>query len=231
MKRLFIIAGHGGTDSGATATTNGVFYREANLTVEIRDLIITECNALGISNIITDSNSNALAATLNWLKSLVFSKDSILIDLHWNASDNITANGTENFIPDNYTSKELTIANEIHRVFTNVGFRSRGVKTESQSARKRLGIFRPDCEQVLIEVGFISNSRDMLLYENNKQTIAKEIAKILKNHIGGVQEHIVKSGENLWSIARIYKTTPQVLAEKNNISTNSILKIGQKLKI
>lgn len=41
--------------------------------------------------------------------------------------------------------------------------------------------------------------------------------------------HTVKSGENLWSIAKANNTTIETLARLNNISAKSALKVGQKL--
>lgn len=230
MKTLFLIAAHGGSDSGAVSNVNGRTYREADLSIEFRDLLIEDCKKVGLSPK-TDFNTNALSATLNWLRTLVYDKDSILIDIHWNSSSDINANGTENFIPDDYTKKELELATEINKIFVKYGLKNRGVKTESQSNRRRLGIFRTNCEQILIEVGFISNSRDMTIYEQNKQEMSKDIISLLKKEFVLEKTHIVKKGENLWSIARIYNKSPQEIANKNNINTNSIIRIGQILKI
>lgn len=41
--------------------------------------------------------------------------------------------------------------------------------------------------------------------------------------------HTVKSGENLWSIAKAKNTSVETLARLNNMSTKSALKVGQKL--
>lgn len=47
----------------------------------------------------------------------------------------------------------------------------------------------------------------------------------------GFIEHEVTKGESLWLIARRHDTTVAALVDANGISTNSILKVGQKLKI
>lgn len=44
-------------------------------------------------------------------------------------------------------------------------------------------------------------------------------------------EYIVKSGDSLWLIAKMFDTTSKKLARLNNISVNSKLKIGQKIKL
>ncbi|MDR0561690.1 MAG: LysM peptidoglycan-binding domain-containing protein [Spirochaetaceae bacterium] len=43
--------------------------------------------------------------------------------------------------------------------------------------------------------------------------------------------HTVKRGETLWSIAKIYKTTPEALAKLNNMRLDDILREGRQLKL
>jgi LysM repeat protein len=43
--------------------------------------------------------------------------------------------------------------------------------------------------------------------------------------------HIVQKGDTLYSIARRYSTTAQKIASLNGISIDSVLRIGQKLKV
>ncbi|MEM5948800.1 LysM peptidoglycan-binding domain-containing protein [Spirochaetia bacterium 38H-sp] len=44
-------------------------------------------------------------------------------------------------------------------------------------------------------------------------------------------EHIVKNGETLWGISRLYSTKVEWISEANNIGINSIIKPGMNLKI
>jgi len=177
-RKLFVVAGHGGTDSGAVGI-NGL--KEANLAIEFRNLIISELGKLGIIAL-TDKDTNALAQTLIWLKSLI-SPTSIAVDIHWNASDNVDAKGTEIVIPEKPSEFESSLAAALLKVFTDVGFKNRGVKPESQTARKRLGWMRPVAENILIETCFITNKQDMLLYVNSKNILAKRIALVLREYI------------------------------------------------
>jgi N-acetylmuramoyl-L-alanine amidase len=169
-RKVFVIAGHGGSDSGAVG--NG--YIERDLTIELRDLIIKELAGLGIVAI-TDSNTNALKETLAWLRGKFGSKD-ILFDIHWNAASNPEAKGTEVIVADDANQFEKSLAYALLKVFTGLGFRDRGVKPESLTARKKLGWMRPHAENVLLEVCFITNLTDMKLYHANKQTIARRLA-------------------------------------------------------
>jgi N-acetylmuramoyl-L-alanine amidase len=163
-RKIFLSAGHGGTDSGAVG--NG--FIERDLTIDLRNHIARELKALGIVPSI-DSDRNALSQTLAWLRGKFKSKD-ILLDLHWNASSNPEAKGSEVIIPDIASQFEKDLAKD------------RGVKPEALTARKKLGWMRPVAENVLIEVCFISNITDMKLYEANKNNIAKKIASTLNHY-------------------------------------------------
>lgn len=175
-RKIIISAGHGGIDPGAV----GGGYIERDLAIELRNLIVAELKALGVSPLV-DDNNNALKQTLAWLRGKFGSKD-ILFDIHWNAAASPEAKGTEVIVPDTASSFELNIARSILKVFTDLGFRDRGVKHEGATARKRLGWMRPNAENVLLEACFISNATDMKLYEANKMNISKRLAHILIHH-------------------------------------------------
>jgi len=175
-RKVFVIAGHGGIDSGAI----GNDYIERDLAIELKDLVIKELKLLGISAL-TDSNMNGLSQTLSWLRGKFGSKD-ILFDIHWNAAAAATAKGSEVIIPDVSSQFEKELAKDLLKVLVDLGFKDRGVKPEALTARKRLGWMRPVAENVLIEVCFITNATDMKLYQANKHTIAKKLALVLSTY-------------------------------------------------
>lgn len=176
-RKLFISAGHGGSDPGASFGG----YIERDLTIELRQLVVNELQKLGIQAV-TDPNTNALAQTLAWLRGKFGSKD-ILLDIHWNASHNTDARGSEIIVPEKASQFELNLSNALLKVFTDIGFRNRGVKPESETFRKRLGWMRPNAENVLIEVCFLTNNTDMMLYVNSKNIISKRLAFVLREYI------------------------------------------------
>ena len=171
-RKIIISAGHGGNDPGAVA--NG--YTERDLAIEFRELLVKELLLLGVKPLI-DDNKNALKETLAWLVGKYSSKD-ILLDIHWNAASS-KARGTEVIVPDNASIFENNFAKNILNVFVSNGFVNRGVKPESQTARKRLGWMRPPAENILIEVAFITNMLDINLYQNLKYKLAKELAFVI----------------------------------------------------
>lgn len=177
MKKLFLSAGHGGTDVGPVG--NG--YREADLTIELRDLITKHLKRLGV-NPITDENRNALAETIRFFQNKT-TKDCILLDIHWNAF-NKKSTGTEVLVPATPTKIERDIATDLCKVISEtLKITNRGVKTELQSARGRLGWMRLTGQNILIETCFISNPNDMKSYQDNKEILAEKIADCLLKYL------------------------------------------------
>ena len=176
-RKIIISAGHGGNDPGAVA--NG--YTERDLAIEFRELLVKELLLLGVKPLI-DDNKNALVQTLQWLKGVLKSDKTVCIDIHWNAAIP-KARGTEIIIPDKPSLFESSFAKEILDVFVSNGFTSRGVKTESQIARKRLGWMRPLAENILIEMAFLTNTLDLELYKMVKYKLAKELAVVIKKSL------------------------------------------------
>ena len=228
MRTIFLSAGHGGNDVGAVG--NG--YKEADLTIELRDLVLKYLNQLG-AKVVIDDNKNALAQTITFFKNKV-AKDSILLDIHWN-SFNETSTGTEVLIPATPTKFETDLATDLSKVIaTTLNIKNRGVKTELQSARKSLGWMRLTGENVLIETCFISNKNDMKSYQENKEELAKRIAIVLFEYanrgISSENFYVVKAGDTLSKIAKENKTTVEKIQKDNNLKS-TVIQINQKLKL
>lgn len=174
MRKIFLSAGHGGKDPGASA--NG--YIERDLAIEFRKLIASHLSILGVTPIM-DDDKNILSETLHWLRGKFTQKD-ILFDIHWNAGG---GTGTECIVPDVSTPFERQLAGAIVQVVNDVtGLTKRrktGVLKESETPRKKLGWMRPSAENVLLETCFIDSKSDMAVYQASKGDLAKRIAKVL----------------------------------------------------
>lgn len=181
MRKLILSAGHSnvkGKDMGASA--NG--FIEGELAVNFRLLLATELKNNYNINAIIDPNSNILIETLAWLKGKLGSKD-IMLDIHWNAGG---GSGVEVIIPDESSAFERSFAQALANVIsstTGLKKRSGGVKPESATARKKLGWMRPNAENILIEMCFIDNKTDMSVYNANKTSIVKGVAKVIADFI------------------------------------------------
>jgi N-acetylmuramoyl-L-alanine amidase len=242
MRKIFISAGHSnqkGTDRGASG--NG--FIEGELTVELRDLIVSELKKMGVSPIV-DSNNSVLSQTVNFFKNLT-TNTCIVMDIHWNAGPP-TATGTETLIPSDNTKFERDLAGRISKTVSDrLGIRTRGthmgipgVKTEAESHHGRLGWMRLTGENILPEICFISSKSDMDSYQNNKLLLAKDIADVLIEFASDKtsdkqptsKTHTVVSGDTLSKIAIKYGTTVNNIRTLNNLKNDNI-KIGQVLKV
>jgi N-acetylmuramoyl-L-alanine amidase len=173
MKTLIIGAGHGGTDSGAVG--NG--FIERDLAIEFRNLLVADLKKLSV-NCIVDPDSNKLVDSLAYFKKY-FSPDSINVDIHWNAGP-AAATGTEVLINTNATPFEKQLGGKIAEAIALIlNIKNRGLKTELDSARGKLGWMHQLGRNYIVEMCFISNKTDMDKYQANKQKLSKAIADIL----------------------------------------------------
>jgi hypothetical protein len=74
--------------------------------------------------------------------------------------------------------------------------------------------------------------RDEVNHINQLADLKKEAQQAVQPVMGPVPQHYtVRSGDNLWKIARRYKTTVQILCQLNNLNQNSVLNVGTTLKL
>jgi len=176
-RKIFISAGHSnvsGRDRGALGV-NGTI--EGELTVALRKKVVSELNRLG-ANPITDIDRNVTRETVTFMIRNLVSRD-IAIDIHFNAATK-TATGTEVLIPFKSSEFERHLGNLLsYNIATVLGIRNRGLKTEANSARGRLIFMTPNCENILIEVCFITNENDMKAYNEKQNQVATIIAKCI----------------------------------------------------
>lgn len=176
MKTIFLTAGHHISDQGAS----GDIFKENTLTLEFINLVTTYAKKLNpYINIWNDDFRDNLSTVISQVRSKGTGND-LWIEVHFNAF-NTKATGYEAIIADNASDRSKKAANDLSFIPDIVGIANRGVKTESDSARGKLGMFRTVVPSVLLELGFIDNDSDMAKWKNKRVEVAKELAKYLNN--------------------------------------------------
>lgn len=174
---IYLSAGHHNKDSGAAY---GI-YVERDLTKESRSLIELHLDS---EQVIKDKDSET---NVEYQKRIKPAGGSVVFDIHFNAAG-ATASGTECFVNakdfKNKDSLSFKMAQEICDTTANVlGIKNRGVKSETQSQHKKLGILNKNAGcSVLWEICFISSISDMASYTRCKEDLSKAIASILKKY-------------------------------------------------
>lgn len=175
----YISAGHNTkgpkTDPGAVG--NG--YKEADLTIEIRDLVVKECLSKGIK-VITDKDDETLAQYLGRIKP---GNGSVVLEFHFDASSSPSATGSTAIISGTPSQNSRNFAKELVDTTSNtLCIKNRGVITEADSHRGRLGLMRKEGIVALLEIAFISNKSDVEAYKKYKEELAKNIANIIEKY-------------------------------------------------
>ncbi len=175
---IFISAGHNSKsksirqDSGAIG--NG--YKEGDLTIEFRDLVCKELDKLGMKYI-KDSDEESLQM---YLQRINTGSASVVIEYHFDAGPP-TANGTTGVVENDGDRLDKLFAKEITDANANVlGLRNRGVISEAQTHRGRLGLMKEEGIICLSEIGFISYKADIDKYNLGKHRLAEVHARIIK---------------------------------------------------
>lgn len=170
---VFVSAGHHIKDPGAIGV-NG--RKEADETIKFRNAVVKYLEPTGVK-IITDNDNETLS---QYLTRIVTGNGSVVIEFHFDAFDGI-ASGTTAFVGNDADRLDKLFAKESVDIVSRVlNIPNRGVKTESQSHRGRLGLMREQGIVCLVELGFIDNKNDMDSFDKNFFTLASEFAKLLE---------------------------------------------------
>ena len=230
---VIVDAGHGGMDSGAVG--NGL--EEKNLNLEAAKYIYKRLQELGIPTVITRTEDEYLPKRarierINKLKGN--NPNTILISNHINAGG---AEGAEVV----YSLKNgPDFANLI---LDNIGKRG---QIKRKTYQRRLPedpnqdyyyILRETDtkEPVLIEYGFIDNTKDANKLKNNILSYAEGVVESIANYLGypynenaNLNDYIVQKGDTLYSISKKFNISIEELKRINNLISNN-LSIGQVL--
>ena len=187
MPKLFIVAGHGKKnffqkDVGAIAKD---MTTERDLNVAIARRIKAE--KIGVEEDLT------LTEKIKRINSLA-SSDDILISIHCNSAGP-SAHGVEAWYYSGSAKSRRLAECLTSSLSKKVGLKNRGVKDERKNRHGRLAIVhdtRPLA--ILLEIGFLSNKKDLEILKNSQNEIASAIfdgvQKFLGKSKGGVFEKL-----------------------------------------
>jgi N-acetylmuramoyl-L-alanine amidase len=173
---IFVSAGHnpGGVKPDPGAIGNG--KREADLTLEFRNLVTAELHKQG-AKFITDNDNERLGEYLSRIKT---GTGSVVLEFHFDAAVSEKATGTTVLIGGDADKNDKDFAKELAEATAAIlGIKNRGVISETESHRGRLGLMKEEGILALLEICFISNPSDLSAYEKYKTFLAAKIAAIL----------------------------------------------------
>ena len=213
MSRLCFDYGHGGNDPGACY--NG--RKESNDVLEIGKEVAKEVRRHGVivDEIRTTDTTLSLQQRSNYENKNNY---EYFISFHRNAFKPEAATGVETYTYLNQDARSKAMADKIQAAIVNLGFVNRGVKKANFHVLRET-----KAPAVLIELGFIDNSKDNSLFDSRKKEIIKAISKAILAQLG------VTYKEEVVSNSSDSKTLYRVMAGSFSIRENANKQV-QKLK-
>ena len=237
-KKVVIDAGHGGNDPGAISDN----LKEKDLNLEAAQYMYKRLQELGIPSTIvrnTDETLERKERINRIMNAYGNSPDIIMISNHINAGG---GEGAEIVyaLRNNPTLAEMALNNigEAGQIERKV-YQRRLPENPNQDY---YFIIRDtgNLESLLVEYGFIDNTKDAYKLQNNLTDYVEGVVKAIADYIGvsyippttDIVEgyYTVKRGDTLYSIANQFNTTVQTIKNLNNLTSNN-LQIGQVLLV
>ena len=213
MSRLCFDYGHGGNDPGACY--NG--RKESNDVLEIGKAVAKEIRRHGVivDEIRTTDTTLSLQERSNYENKNNY---DYFISFHRNAFKPEAATGVETYTYLNQDSRSKAMADKIQTAVVNIGFVNRGVKKANFHVLRET-----KAPAVLMELGFIDNSKDNSLFDSKKKEIIKALSKAILAQLGVTykEESVSNSSDG--------KTLYRVMAGYFSIRENADKQV-QKLK-
>ena len=213
MSRLCFDYGHGGNDPGA-------IYRgrkEANDVLEVGKAVATTIRNHGVT--VDEIRSSDSTVNLSERSSYENRNNyDYFISFHRNAFEPEVAKGVETYTYTNCSGKAKELAQKVQASLIDVGFSNRGVKSANFHVLRET-----KAPAILIEIGFVDNSGDNRIFDDNKDKIVMNISKAILEQLG-----IVYKEESVGNFNN-EKTLYRVMAGSFSIRENADKQV-QKLK-
>ena len=228
MKTIVLDPGHGGHDNGIVSGTH--IEKNDNLNL-----------ALAVSRILRDMGQRVIMTrntdifiSLNERSAISNENNAdLFVSLHRNSSINSAANGVDNFV---FTTAPVRSVLYAFNVLDEVI--SAGVQNNRGVVRANFAVLRNTrAPAMLLEMGFITNTRDNQLFDQNFNAYASAIAQgVMKSLLGPSAPppsyffYTATSSDTLWTISQRFGTTMEAITSLNKLTTG-FLTTGQVLKI
>ena len=234
---VIVDAGHGGEDPGALG--NGL--KEKDLNLQAANYMYKRLNELGIPAVITRDTDRTLSRQerINTaLNSFGRNSDVILVSNHINAGN---GEGAEIV----YALRNSPALAQM--ALDNIGLAGQKIRKIYQRrlpenpSKDYYYIIRDTepLESILVEYGFIDNTNDSNRLKNNLNNYVEGVVKAIADYLNVSysepntsniidEVYVVKKGDTLYSISRLYNIPVSELKEINNLTSDQ-LSVGQKL--
>ena len=188
--KVFISAGHGGSDPGAVA--NGVKEKDLNLSIALACRDELKRHGVEVKMSRAKDENDTLSEEIRECNAY---DPDLAVDIHNNAGG---GDGAEAFY--HYGGgKSKTLAENILAEIVKVGQNSRGAKVRKNSQGKDYyGFIREtSCPSVIVECAFVDNAQDLkiLATESDRQKVGRAIAKGVLKTLG-----VEIQGERLYRV-------------------------------
>jgi N-acetylmuramoyl-L-alanine amidase len=224
-KTVVLDPGHGGSALGAVNGNRLEKNDNLRLAIAVHDILV----ARGVNVVMTRITD--VDVSLDERSNISNRNNAdIFVSFHRDASDNPAANGVGTFI---YTAAPARTAGYAFNVSDNIV--NVGVQNNRGVIRANYAVLRNTvAPAMLLEMGFITNTRDNQLFDANFSAYANAIANGIITSLTQGQTsyrlYTVVPGDNLPSIASRFGTTTQAIMSLNKLTSANITD-GQVLRI
>ena len=176
-KYVCIDAGHGGKDCGAINPTNKRMEKNDTLNISLKIKSILESQGV---RVLLTRNSDTYPSLIDRTNLANKEKVSLYVSMHRNSFSSNVPNGAEVWTYTKTSSITEAFANNVLKEIVSVGVQlNRGVKKGDYHVLRET-----DMDAILIELGFISNDKDNILYDKNIDKYALAVAKGILKSLG-----------------------------------------------
>ena len=234
-RKIMIVAGHGYNDPGAVGNgTNERDFIRANIVDRVANYLKQAGHTVGIygkdqdmyqDTAYGEQVGNKTDYGLYWVKSQGY---EIVVEFHLDSAA-ASATGGHVIIPSGLAADSIDTALQAavkKHVGTVRGITERSDLLHCNVAKAEYINYR------LVELGFITSTKDMNYIKNNLNAYTKSLAEAINGGALNTKPttYTVVAGDTLWSISQKTGVTVATLKKLNGL-TSDVIQIGQVLKL